>query len=138
MVAKSHTLGPGSLSIGEVGPRQFGAQLTKCLLSPDIKTDDDVYTLDGSVVDGEDTITWTLAGTLLQDYDLDSLEDYCLEHASEKLAFVFVPSDAHHRTYSGVVKIRPVAVGGDIKKKNTSDFTFPCVGQPTPGDTDDL
>lgn len=133
MVAKAHTLGPGSLAIGETGTvKQFGAQLTKTLLSPDVSTDDDLYTLDGSVVEGEDTITWKLSGTLLQDYDLLSLEAWCFLHQGEKLPFVFTPNAAHTQIWHGVCKIRPVAVGGDVKKRNTQDFEFPVIGAPIP------
>jgi hypothetical protein len=138
MAVKSHTLGPGSLAIGAVGPRQFGAQLTKCLLSPSTTSEDDVHTLSGDVVLGEDTTVWELSGTLLQDYDLLSLEAYCFEHQGEILAFAFTPSDDHHQAWTGSVKIRPVAIGGDVKKKNSSDFKFPLQGDPTPVDTDDL
>jgi hypothetical protein len=135
MPAVAHTLGPGSLALGDVGDvQQFEAQLTKALLSPNTTSEDDFYVLSGETVEGEDTTTWSLSGTVLQNFDLDSLEDWCFEHKGTKVPFVFTPSSSHTRSYSGIVKVRPLAVGGDVKKRNSSDFEFPLVGDPTPGE----
>lgn len=139
MPPKSKQLGPGSLKIGETAtPREFAAQLTKTALTPNVDFDDDIPTLDGGVAPGDATETWELSGTLLQDYDLDSLEDYCFEHKLTQLPFVFTPNSSASRSYSGVVTIVPITVGGDVKKRNTSDFTFPVVGSPTPIETAEI
>lgn len=136
MSAKAATLGPGHLKIGLTGsPREFAAQLTKCAINTDTKSDDPIDTLDGSQVAGEDTYTNALAGTILQDYDLDSLEIYCFDNRGREMPFVFIPSNAGEVQWSGTVKIRPVgSIGGDVKKKNTSDFEFTIVGDPTHGE----
>lgn len=137
MPIKSNVLGPGSLKFGEVASqREFAAQLTKCELTPDISEEDDLHVLSGETLSGEDTITWTIGGTVLQDYELDSLADYCLEHTGELLPFVFTPNDDAARLWTGVAKIRPIKIGGDVKKRNTSDFTFPLTGTPTPGEVE--
>jgi hypothetical protein len=136
MTTKSRALGPGHLKIGETGTaREFAAQLTKCSLTSDTKSDDDIPVLSGDVVPGEDTYTFGIAGAILQDYDLASLEIYCFENKGVELPFVFIPSNDGEVQWSGIVKLRPVqSIGGDVKKKNTADFEFVIVGEPTPGE----
>jgi hypothetical protein len=135
-MTKSAALGPGHLKVGETGsPREFATQLTKCALNTDTKSDDPIDVLSGDQIAGEDTYTFTISGTLVQDYDLDSLELYCFENRGQEVPFVFVPSNAGEVQWSGTVKIRPVGtIGGDVKKKNTSDFEFTIVGDPTAGE----
>ena len=131
---KASTLGPGSLKLGETATAQeFAAQLTAAALTPTVEADDDIDTLDGGVLSGEDTETWAMSGTLLQDYELDSLEDWCFANKSLVVPFVFTPSTRGSRTYSGMCKVRPITVGGDVKTRNTSDFDFPVIGIPVPG-----
>lgn len=131
----TRTLGPGSLKIGETGSeREFAADLSKCTLTPSSSSEDPVPMLDGSNMTGEDTDTWELGGTLYQSYDFGSLEKWCFDNRGEELPFVFTPSNEGGIDWSGIVKIRPVTIGGDVKKKNTSDFTFPLTGDPTPGE----
>lgn len=125
-------LGPGSLSIGEVAtPRQFGGDTSNTQLVPSTDSEDDIPLLDGSNESGEDTTTWSLNGTVLDDYTLNSLAIWCAENAGKELPFEFVPSLDEDMTIGGVVKVRPIGVGGDVKSKNTQDFEFPLVGQPT-------
>lgn len=128
---KTRTLGPGSLSIGAPGsPRQFAADMSKCSLDPSTSSEDPIPLLDGSNETGEDTTTWELSGTILEDYQLESLQAWTLENAGQELPFAWTPSDAGEVTISGTVKIRPIGWGGDVKKKNTRDFTFPLSGPP--------
>ncbi|WP_104134808.1 hypothetical protein [Cryobacterium sp. Y62] len=133
-MTKASTLGPGSLKLGETAtPREFATQLTNALLTPTFEKEDDVATLDGGNLPGLDTETWELSGTLLQDYEMDSLEDWCFDNKSLTVPFVFTPSSAGYRSYSGTCKIRALPVGGAVKTRNTADFTFPVIGSPTPG-----
>ncbi|NQX26833.1 hypothetical protein HQQ81_05640 [Microbacteriaceae bacterium VKM Ac-2854] len=134
MPVKSNILGPGSLKLGETAsPIEFAAQLTKAALTPSVDSEDDIPVLSGDILAGDDTTTWELSGTVMQDYDLESLEDWCFENRSTVVPFQFEPdSTAGRRAWSGSVKVRPLTVGGDVKKRNTSDFTFPLVGEPTP------
>lgn len=137
MPPKSHSLGPGSLVFGEVGPKQFGAQLTKCSITPSTSSEDDVYVLSGETVAGEDTTTWVISGTVLDDYDRDSIAEWALENKGAELPFAFIPNAANTGAWSGVAKVAPIAIGGDVKKKNSNDFSFRLVGDPTPIDTED-
>lgn len=135
MPVKSSQLGPGSLTIGQpASSREWGGQLTKCALTPSTDFEDNIPVLDGGELSGDATTTWILGGTLLQDYDLDSLEDFAFENRLKDLPFVFTPSNTGKREYSGVVTVVPITVGGDVKKRNTSDFEFRVLGEPTPGE----
>lgn len=131
----TRTLGPGSLKIGETATaREWAGNLTKTELTPSTSADDDVPMLDGSNMSGEEVTTWTLGGSLQQDYDFDSLEVFCFQNKGQELPFVFTPSNAGGTDWSGTVRIRPVKIGGEVKKKNASDFEFPLVGDPTPAE----
>jgi len=128
----SRTLGPGSLSIGEPGsPKQFAGDTTKTTLTPSTDSEDDTPLLDGTNETGEDTTTWELGGTVMDKYTMESLAVWAAENAGTELPFVFVPTTDGELEIGGVVKVRPFAIGGDVKKKNTNDFTFPLVGNPT-------
>ena len=129
------TLGPGSLKIGVTATaREWAGELTKTSLEVDTSSEDPTPTLDGGEIDGEDTYAYSLKGTIMQSFDFDSLEKFCHENKGKVLPFVFTPNNAGGIDWSGSVKIRPVNIGGDVKKKNTSDFDFPIIGEPTPGE----
>lgn len=130
----TRTLGPGSLAIGPAGtPRQWAGDTTKITLTPSTDSEDDIPYLDGSTESGEDTTTWELGVTITEDYDQDSLQAWSLQNAGKQEPFAWTPNEAGEVTISGTVKIRPIGFGGDVKKKNTQDATFPLVGQPTIG-----
>lgn len=132
----TRTLGPGSLKIGATAtPREFAMNLTNCRITSDTSSEDPTPMLDGSEMDGEDTYAFALAGKIQQDYDYDSLERYCFDNRGKLEPFVFTPANDGGIDWSGTVKIRPVSeMGGDVKKRNTTDFEFPIIGAPTPGE----
>lgn len=128
----SRILGPGSLSFGEVADiKQFAGDTSATSLTPSTDGGDDTPLLDGTNETGADTTTWELSGTVLDRYTLDSLAVWAAENAGQELPFVFTPSTDGDLEIGGVVKIRPFAIGGDVKQKNTNDFAFPLVGDPT-------
>lgn len=131
----AHRLGPGSLKIGATGTeKEFAIQMTKATLSASVDAEDDINTLDGGTLGGDETESWELSGTLHQSYDADSLLKYCFENRFSKtktaLAFTFIPLETGAQSWSGDLKLRALDIGGDVKKQNTSDFTFPLVGEP--------
>jgi len=131
MVAKAHTLGPGSLKFGETASlREIAQQLTKMLLDPNTTEEDGIAVLSGETVAGEQSTAWALKGTVNQDYDIASFEIWCLEHTGETIPFVFTPNNDHASVWVGSARIRPIAVGGEVKKKNTSDFEFTMPNAP--------
>lgn len=128
----TRVLGPGSLSIGEVGTlRQFAGDITKVTLTPSTDSEDDTPMLDGTNETGADTYTYELSGSIMDRYTADSLAAWSEDNKGKELPFVFTPSSEGAMEVGGVVKIRPIGIGGDVKKKNTNDFAFPLVGSPT-------
>lgn len=132
MPVKSDKLGPGTLSIGETGTaEQFAAQLTACSVEPSTDTEDAIPTLSGEEIAGDDTDTAELSGTLLQSYDAQSLLLWAQTHRNQELPFTFIPNNDAALQVTGVVKVRRLRIGGDVKTRNTSDFTWPIIGDYT-------
>ncbi|MGO3662423.1 hypothetical protein [Microbacterium gubbeenense] len=130
----ANALGPGTLTLGAVGDmRQFAAHTTATSLVPSYSDGDVLNLLDGSTETEVDEETWALEGTFRQELETDAIEDWCLTHAGEEMTFTFTPVDSVSKSYTGTVKIRAVNIGGDVKTKNTSDFSFPLNGRPTIG-----
>lgn len=128
----SRILGPGSLSIGETASiRQIAGDVTKISISPSTDSEDDIPMLDGTNETGADTTSWEMSFTAMDKYTLDSLTVWAATNAGKEMPFVFTPSNESQLTVGGVVKVRPIALGGDVKKKNTNDATWPLVGDPT-------
>lgn len=140
MPVKSTVLGPGKLLIGDVSTttaeREFATQCTKARLKPSTKSDDALVVLSGDSIPGSQTTTWELEATLIQDYDTDNLAEWCMKHAGKQVPFKFTPNGAAKRMYSGELVLRPIDIGGDVTKRNTSDVVFPLVGDPVPGDAE--
>lgn len=131
MATTAHALGPGQITIGETGSGQeFGGQVTTCSLEPDYDQDDATHVLDGGTVAGDLTETWSLTGEFLQDYTADSLVLWCAEHSGEELPFTFRPRTDQPLQATGVLTVRAVPFGGDVKKRNTSEFEFTVTGVP--------
>lgn len=130
----ANALGPGTLTLGASGDlRQFAAHTTATSLVPSYSDGDVLNLLDGSTETEVDEETWALKGTFRQQLETDAIEDWCLTNAGEEMTFTFTPVDAVSKSYTGTVKIRAVNIGGDVKTKNTSDFSFPLNGRPTIG-----
>lgn len=130
----ANALGPGTLTLGASGDmRQFAAHTTATSLVPSYSDGDVLNLLDGSTETEVDEETWALEGTFRQQLETDAIEDWCLTNAGEEMTFTFTPVDAVSKSYTGTVKIRAVNIGGDVKTKNTSDFSFPLNGRPTIG-----
>lgn len=136
MAINAHKLGPGTLTIGETGTEQeFGSQVTNVLLEPSVEEEDNIPVLSGEELEGEETETYVLSGTILQDYSgIASSLVWCKENAGSVLSFVFVPSTDAGLQITGEVKIRSVSIGGDVKTRNTSDFEFKGIGDWTPAE----
>jgi hypothetical protein len=133
MPATVSKLGPGSLSIGDVGsPVDFSCQVENCQVQWDKKSDDPIMVLCGEQVPGATTYTAQLTGTLFQDQaDADGIVRYSWANKGTVVPFVFVPNTADGVQVSGEVTIDPITVGDDAAGANMdSDFTWDCVGEP--------
>lgn len=133
MAVKAHRLGPGSLKFGETGTAQeFASALTNARLSPSLEEEDNIDVLSGETLDGDDTLEYTLSGTLLQSYDKAGLVHWSHVNRLLVLDFEFIPNTAESDYgWRGKAKIVPLEVGGDVKTRNTSDFEFKVIGEPT-------
>jgi hypothetical protein len=130
-------VGPGVLSIGEPDALvAFQSQTIGCRLVPSVNRGDAINLLDGSTVAGDRTESWQLRGNHLQDLGAqDSRTEYLFTHRGQEQPFTFTPSTAAGTSFSGVLIVEAVEMGGDAKTKPTSEFQFDLVGSPsmTPG-----
>ena len=124
-------LGPGLLTIGATGtPKEFGATVSEVTLAPEYDSDDPISVLSGDEYAGDETESWTLTATLYQDYSASSLDLWLYENAGEELPFTFVPSRAGALQAKGTLKVRAGSIGGEVKKRNTSEVELPVIGRP--------
>ena len=135
MAVQSFTQGPGTFSVGSVGsPLDLTAQVTNLTVEFSEEVDDSVPTLSGESLEGEATYPATLTGTLIQDLTDAGMFDYTWTNKGSIVPFTFTPSTAVGRSVTGQVRIAPLNLGGDVKKKNTTDFTWTVIGDPVLGD----
>ena len=134
-------LGPGSLIFGEVGVDELdiSCQVTAAKITFDSDKEDDLPTLCGGVITGAKNYTAKLEASAAQDLEADGLIDWTWKNAGREVPFKFIPTEGEVATVAGTVVIDPVEFGGDVKKRNISEFEFDCVGMPTftPDSTDD-
>jgi hypothetical protein len=134
MAYKVHKLGPGTLTVGEVGAViDISCQINNAVVEWDKDKDDDQTVLCGDVVPGSTTYTATLSGNLFQDLDDgDGIVAFSWANKGNAYPFEFVPNTAVGATVAGSVVVDPISVGGDEMKANmASDFEWDIVGEPT-------
>lgn len=133
MTVNTITVGPGTLTVGEVGTlATLSSQVTACRVVPDVENEDPINVLSGEQAPGDRSESWTLAGTLLQDLGaVDSTTEFLFENRGTQLPFVFSPSTAAGKQITGEVVVEAIEMGGDAKTKPTSDFEWQIVGEPT-------
>lgn len=125
-------LGPGLLTFGATGsPKEFGTVVSEVKLTPDFDKDDDINVLSGDTFAGDETNTWALNITMYQTYDQESLLLWLFNERGKDVPFTFVPDKAGAVQAKGTVTLRPAEIGGEVKKKNTTELELPLVGEPT-------
>lgn len=134
MPVQTITMGPGSLVLGEVGTsKALEAQVTNARCVPNVDRGDALNVLSGESVPGDRDETWTLAGTLVQDFgEVAGVWQWLFDNRGTTVPFVFVPNTAAGRQISGDVTVEAIEAGGDVKSKPTSDFEWPISGAPVP------
>ncbi|WP_288516789.1 hypothetical protein [uncultured Bifidobacterium sp.] len=125
-MAKVRTLGPGSLKIGDTdSEHDFSADVTNTALEPSTDTEDPDNFLDGHSEGGSQTESWTLTGSVKEDFSMDGLQVWCNQHSGEELPFTFIPNKLSGTVqWKGKVTIASIQIGGDVKSKNANDFSF--------------
>jgi hypothetical protein len=133
MAIQSYKMGPGSLTFN-AGAQVASAQVTKCSVEAEesVKTTDAIPVLSGEELPEQESasLSWKLSGTVIQDIQAAGLVSFSWDNAGEEVTFVFVPNTVEDRQVSGTVRIVPLALGGDVDVRNTSDFTWKIIGTP--------
>lgn len=134
MAVSTITVGAGTLTIGASSDlTNFSSQITSCRLVPSSDIGDTIYVLSGESVAGDFTESYTLEGTLLQDLGATSKTEWLFNNAGETHVFEFVPNTTAGRTITGSLVVSAVDIGGDVRSKPTSDFSFTVIGKPVIG-----
>lgn len=136
MTTETYKVGPGTLTLGESGSAlAVHQQMTKCELTPaeNVTTEPDIDLLDGTTIDGEDTVStkYTLAGSLLQDYSTGGVVDFTWDNNGQNVPFSFTPKDGTAPTLTGTVRVVALKIGGEAKKRADADFSWAVIGTPT-------
>lgn len=132
MAVSTLTVGAGSLTIGATTDlTNFSGQVTSAKLVPSVDQGDSIKVLSGEEVAGDRSESFTLDGTLLQDFGAaGSTTEWLFDHRGETHVFEYVPSTASGRKITGSLIVESIEVGGETGTKPTSDFSFALVGAP--------
>lgn len=133
MAVNTYTVGAGTFTIGAAGAlTNLSSQVTSVKLVPSAETADSIFVLSGESVAGDYSETYTIEGTMLQDFGTAaSKTEWLYNHSGETHVFEFDPATAGAMKITGSLVVTAIEIGGDVKTKPTSDFTFQCVGKPT-------
>jgi len=125
----------GYLRLGAAGPDQLdvSCQPTNVRLEPSANTEGDpLEVLCGDTISPVQTTTWTLAGTAVQDWEnADGLVMWAMQNANTVQPFEWQPTWGG-KVFRGEVTVAPLAIGGDVGARNTSDFEWALQGDPVP------
>lgn len=134
MTIKSYKMGDGTFKLGPAGAQDASCQVTNLRVecSENVSTQDAVDVLCGEQLPAEDdvTLSWQVAGNVIQDIAATDLVAYTWTNASDVVDFEFVPSTAAARKVTGQVRIIPLTLGGDVKSRPQADFTWQIIGTP--------
>lgn len=131
MAIRNYKMGPGVLTLNPGAPFEMNTQLTNARVewSENVSTDDAIDALSGDQLQGNETADYTakLAGTCVQDLEETGLLAFTWENMGVEMPFTFQPRDDALLTVTGTVRIAPLNLGGDVKSRPTSDFSWSCV-----------
>lgn len=131
------TIGAGTLVLGEEGSlTNLESQVTACRLVPSVENSDPTNVLSGEQAPGDRSESFTLKGTILQDFGRASgsgvdLTAWLFDHRGETMPFTFVPNTSKGKGITGDLTVEAIDIGGDVKTKPTSDFEWTVVGAPS-------
>lgn len=110
----------------------FATQATNVRLSPSTdETGDPLEVLSGETITAEDQTTWALNIQGVQDFDdVAGFVAFAFDNANELVPYSWKPSAASP-TFSGMVRVRPVEIGGDVNQRLTTEAEWPCSAKPT-------
>lgn len=111
----------------------FAKQTTSVALTPSAdETGDELETLSGDRVEPDETTSWVLNIGVVQDFtDPAGFVEFCRANAGDVVPFTWAPNGATGPSYSGMVKVRAVEIGGDVNSRlTTTTGGWPITGQP--------
>lgn len=113
--------------------RAFATQATNVRLIPSTSdSGDTLEALSGDLILPDDTTSWQLSITAVQDFDDSAgFVAWSLANAGDTVAYEWRPNSTGV-TYTGQVRVRPVEIGGDVNSRLTTDAEWPCQNAPTP------
>lgn len=132
MPAQTESLGPGELSLGEVGGEvDFSCQLTAATLTPSVDQDDDTPVLCGDTVPGNRRYTFELEMSVLQDWRAEGITAFSYDQRGKAVPFRFSPDTNGGPEVTGTLMVDPMNLGGEVEQRATADWTLSVVGDPT-------
>lgn len=119
----------GSLTIDGI---DYACQASSVLLVPPAPPKDTTEeVLCGDPLPAEDTDTWTMKLTAVQDFeDPDGFVVMTWTKSGTWVSFVWKPQGATGPSYSGTVRVWPVEVGGAVRKRLDSDAEWTIESMP--------
>ena len=93
-------------------------------MEPSTDTEDPDNFLDGHSEGGSQIESWTLTGSVKEDFSMEGIQVWCNQHSGEELPFTFIPNKSGTVQWKGKVTIASIQIGGDVKSKNANDFSF--------------
>lgn len=125
--------GPGTLTLGTL--TGAGCQMSNVRLVPSQNEEDGTATLCDPTPAPQITEAWTLEGSAIQDWeDAAGFVEFCRNNSGTTQTFEWVPNTGLTPTvvtFSGSCQVRAVQIGGDVGAQNSTDFSFPVVGDVT-------
>lgn len=114
-----------------VDGQEFAKQMTSVTLTPSTDTEGDaVETLSGAKIEPDEVTTWELSLGAIQDFnDPAGFVEFSRANAGDVVSFSWLPNVAGP-TYSGQVRVRAVAIGGDVASRLTTEAGWPVIGDP--------
>ena len=131
MAIKSQKLTKGLLTLGEAGTSQeWGGQVRAVSLVPEYDQEDPIDVLSGEKLDGDETKTETLSGTVLDDFSaVGSIWVWCKENEGDIVPFIWEPNSTDGTLrITGSIRVRQISLGGDVNTRTENDFEFPVIG----------
>ena len=131
MTIKSQKLTKGLLTLGEAGTSQeWGGQVRAVSLVPEYDQEDPIDVLSGEKLDGDETKTETLSGTVLDDFSaVGSIWVWCKENEGDIVPFIWEPNSTDGTLrITGSIRVRQISLGGDVNTRTENDFEFPVIG----------
>lgn len=138
MSIQSFLHGPGTLTLDGTSDITLSEQMTSVDITPteNVTAGEVVDVLSGGQLTTEDDVntTWTLGGTCLQALEDAGIVAYSWDQDGVEVTFKWVPNTVADKAVTGTVRVAAIKLGGPVKKRNQSDFTWKIIGTPVLGD----